>query len=104
MPVHHVTNTSEFESFIKKDNLVVVDFFAEWCGPCKIIAPKFQKFSDDYSAATFIKVDVDQVADVAASCGIRAMPTFQFYKKGAKVAEVVGADVKKLEETIKNNL
>jgi thioredoxin 1 len=67
-----------------------------------VISPKYEEFSNKYGdKATFLKVDVDEVADVAEMAGIRAMPTFHFYKKGQKVGEVVGADVKQLEEKIK---
>ncbi|OPL20848.1 thioredoxin-like 1-like protein, partial [Mytilus galloprovincialis] len=64
--------------------LIVVDFFATWCGPCVQIAPVYQKLSDEYSDCIFLKVDVDEVEDVAAESGISAMPTFQCYKNGNK--------------------
>lgn len=62
MPVsYHPSNVSEFDELIKGDKLVVVDFHATWCGPCKIISPKFESFSDVYTDALFAKVDVDEV-------------------------------------------
>lgn len=70
------------------------------CGPCKYIAPIFEKLSESNPDIEFIKVDVDKSEDVAASCGISAMPTFQFYKDGAKVDEIRGADVPRLEQLI----
>ena len=69
-----------------------------------MIAPKFKEFSETYTGATFLKVDVDEVADVAQQVGIGAMPTFHLYKGGQKVDDLVGADAKKLEELIKKNL
>jgi thioredoxin 1 len=70
------------------------------CGPCKVISPKFEQFEQKYTKAKFIKVDVDQLGEVSAQQGIRAMPTFQIYLYGFKGTEIVGADAKKLEEAI----
>lgn len=84
--------------------LVVLDCFATWCGPCKVIAPKVVKFSEQYPNAKFFKVDVDEVSDVAQELGIRAMPTFLLFKNGEKVGEVVGANEKALEAHIKEHL
>jgi thioredoxin 1 len=84
--------------------LVVLDCFATWCGPCKVIAPKVAKFSEEYPQAKFFKVDVDEVSDVAQELGIRAMPTFLLFKNGEKVGEVVGANERALEAAIKQHL
>ncbi|KNE64072.1 thioredoxin [Allomyces macrogynus ATCC 38327] len=98
-----VKTAQSFDDTIKGDKLVVVDFFATWCGPCRMIAPKFADLADEFPGAVFLKVDVDEVPDVASKCGISAMPTFQLYKRGEKVAEVVGADAKALREAVKAN-
>lgn len=82
----------------------MVDCFATWCGPCKVIAPKVVEFSDKYPNARFYKVDVDEVPDVAQELGIRAMPTFVMFKNGEKVGEVLGANPAPLEAAIKENL
>eukprot|EP00804_Cyclotella_cryptica_P016968 CCRYP_001914-RA/>CCRYP_001914-RA protein AED:0.03 eAED:0.03 QI:152/1/1/1/0.5/0.33/3/1189/105 len=75
-----------------KEKLVVVDFTASWCGPCQMIAPKFEAMSKQYTNVVFVKVDVDAQERIAGMCGIRAMPTFQFYKNGQKVDELCGAN------------
>lgn len=83
---------------------MVVDFFAEWCGPCKMISPFFEKLSEkeEYAKIIFMKVDVDQNPVVAESCKITAMPTFQVYNgEGEKVDELVGAAKDKLEALVK---
>ena len=100
MPVIKTQSDSEFHSKISK-SVVVVDFFATWCGPCKVISPRFHQFSDTYKNITFIQVDVDELPNVAQECGIRAMPTFQIFKDGKMVEEIVGADPNKLEAAIK---
>lgn len=61
-------------------------------GPCRAIAPKINAFSEDFPDVDFVKLNVDTVSDVAAELGIRAMPTFLFFKDGEKVGEVVGAN------------
>merc|ERR1712188_119568 len=72
--------------------LVVVDFTATWCGPCQMIAPLFGELSEKNPDVVFVKVDVDENQETAAACGINCMPTFQFYKNGAKAFEMQGAD------------
>lgn len=80
---------------------MVVDFTAAWCGPCKALAPLYEKLSAKYgSRMTFLKVDVDQNQEIAREYEIRAMPTFVFYAKGKEVDRVQGADPSKLENLI----
>lgn len=106
--VTHVTNCSyskaEFDEKVLNPDagLVVVDCFAEWCGPCKAISPKLEEFSETYTAAKFYKIDVDELSTVAADLGVRAMPTFILYKNGKKVSDVVGANPNGLEAGIKS--
>jgi len=76
--------------------LVVVDFTATWCGPCQMIAPLFGELSEKNPDVVFVKVDVDENQETAAACGINCMPTFQFYKNGAKAFEMQGADPNQL--------
>nr|KMM71744.1 thioredoxin [Coccidioides posadasii RMSCC 3488] len=83
--------------------LVVVDCFATWCGPCQAIAPKVNEFSEKYPDVAFYKIDVDDAPDVAQELGVRAMPTFVFFKDGQKVDEVLGAVPPALEAAIQKN-
>jgi thioredoxin-like negative regulator of GroEL len=69
-----------------------------------MIAPIFAGFADTYGTVNFIKVDVDELEDVAAECGISAMPTFQFFKDGSKVDDFCGASKEQLEERIKKHM
>ncbi|XP_028843929.1 thioredoxin-like [Denticeps clupeoides] len=82
------------------NKLVVVDFTASWCGPCRMIAPVFKKLSEDIKDVVFLKVDVDDAQDVSAECEIRSMPTFQFYKNGKKIDEFSGANEESLVKKI----
>ncbi|OGM40167.1 thioredoxin [Aspergillus bombycis] len=90
------------EKVLEASGPVVLDCFAEWCGPCKAIAPKLAQFSEQYPSAKFYKIDVDQLEKVAAELGVRAMPTFMLFKDGKKVSDVVGANPPALEAGIKS--
>lgn len=105
--VSNICSRKAFQSQILEadaSTLVVLDCFATWCGPCKTIAPTIAKYSEEYTTAKFFKVDVDEASDVAQELGIRAMPTFLFFKNGEKVGEVVGANARQIEATIKQHL
>ncbi|GJD11767.1 Thioredoxin [Galdieria sulphuraria] len=104
--VRQVSNLSEFDRVLKEaaSKLVVVDFFAQWCGPCHFVAPFIDNFATKYPQVVFVKIDVDQASDVASSCGISAMPTFHFYKNSKKANELVGADPNTLENLIKKHM
>ena len=100
MTVHEVRNLAEFRDVLEKNKVVIVDFWAPWCGPCRFISPVLEKMSDETDSIHFAKVDVDQAEDVSQEYGIRAMPTFIAFKDGEKVDEVVGADPLKLQKMV----
>ncbi|KAB8233004.1 hypothetical protein ETB97_002134 [Aspergillus alliaceus] len=101
--VEDIKTEAEFrEKVLGSQDLVVLDCFADWCGPCKAIAPKLASFSVAYPQAKFYKIDVDQLSNVAAELGVRAMPTFILFKNGEKIGDVVGANPQALEAGIKN--
>ncbi|TGO68133.1 hypothetical protein BOTNAR_0029g00010 [Botryotinia narcissicola] len=105
MGVHNIAkinSATDFKSALTDNQVVVLDAFATWCGPCKAIAPRVVKLSEDYPAAHFIKIDVDELPEVSQELGIRAMPTFIIFKGAEKVAEVVGANPVALESAIKS--
>ena len=80
--------------------MVLVDLWATWCGPCQFIGPKFVAMAEDFTNVKFIKVDVDACSEVAEYCSIQAMPTFQVFKNSQKVEELVGANEVKLRELV----
>ncbi|KAI8817332.1 thioredoxin-domain-containing protein [Fimicolochytrium jonesii] len=100
MPTIHVRSHAEFTKYTTGPKLCVVDFFATWCGPCKAIAPRFEKLSDQYTNVVFLKVDVDEHQSIARECSVSAMPTFHLYKSGKKLDEVVGADIVRVERLV----
>lgn len=98
-----ITSKDEFDAALKHDGLVVVDFFATWCGPCKVIAPVLDKFAKEYPSAKFIKVDVDDFGQIAQEYEISSMPTVVFLKGGKVVTKVIGANPAALKQAIASN-
>jgi thioredoxin 1 len=100
-----VTDDS-FDDTIKNNDLVLVDFWAPWCGPCRMIAPVLEELAQKYAGmATIAKVNVDENQEIAKRYGIMSIPTLLFFKNGEIVDKVVGAVPKEnLEARIKENL
>ncbi|XP_050019953.1 thioredoxin domain-containing protein 8 [Alexandromys fortis] len=92
----------EFKELLRAagSRLVVVEFSARWCGPCKRVGPIFQAMSLKYQNVTFANVDVDSSKELAQLCHIKAVPTFQMFKHTKKIYEFHGADEQKLEAKI----
>eukprot|EP00286_Rhodomonas_abbreviata_P005735 CAMPEP_0181317860 /NCGR_PEP_ID=MMETSP1101-20121128/16695_1 /TAXON_ID=46948 /ORGANISM="Rhodomonas abbreviata, Strain Caron Lab Isolate" /LENGTH=222 /DNA_ID=CAMNT_0023425285 /DNA_START=33 /DNA_END=704 /DNA_ORIENTATION=+ len=95
----------DFDDCLSKagEKLVVIDFHAQWCGPCKRVAPEYEALSKEFPQATFVKVDVDGNQETAQACRIKAMPTFQLYKKAALVKAIQGADIGALRQAVQEN-
>lgn len=96
-------NTDNFkENTNQNEKLAMVDFWAEWCGPCKIIGPIIEELAKEYGDKAIIaKLNVDENPEIAAQLGIRNIPTILFFKNGEVVDKLVGANTKtKMEEKI----
>jgi len=101
MPVTPLESLQQFHQVINSGKTVVIDFWAEWCGPCRTISPVFAALSNDTSGVEFYKVDVDTQSEISQEVGIRAMPTFAVFKNGQKIDELVGANPPALQTLIR---
>lgn len=100
-----VSNLTELRSVLSRDSgkLTVIDFYADWCGPCRAIAPTYEALSKQYSNVNFLKCNVDVAKDVATEYSVTAMPTFIFLKGGVKVETVRGANKSGLESALRSH-
>ena len=101
-----ITDSNFEETVLKSDQVAMLDFWAEWCGPCKVIAPIVEELAKEYDGKAIIgKVDVDNNSEVAMKYGIRNIPTVLFIKNGEVVDKQVGAVPKNhLEKKIQQHL
>lgn len=92
-----VTDSTFQNEVIKSDKPVLVDFWAEWCGPCKMIAPMVEELAKEYDGKLKVgKVDVDSNQQISMQLGIRSIPTLLIFKGGRVVEQVVGAVPKRM--------
>ncbi|MDA0221689.1 MAG: thioredoxin TrxA [Proteobacteria bacterium] len=106
MSISHVTDASFEEDVLKAEGPVLVDFWAEWCGPCKQIAPTLEDIAKDYDGRVrVVKVDIDSNPQTPSKYGVRGIPTIMMFKGGEVAAMKVGALPKsKLYEWVDGSL
>ena len=86
-----IVNTGSFRGAVEENKgVVVVDFFATWRGPCKMLAPVFESVSEELNDAKFVKVDIDESLELAQKFGISTVPTMMIFKDGKVVDTLVG--------------
>ncbi|TAK90247.1 MAG: thioredoxin TrxA [Burkholderiaceae bacterium] len=90
--IKYVSDATFEQDVVKADGAVLIDYWAEWCGPCKMIAPVLEEISKEYDGRLQIaKMNVDENQETPAKFGIRGIPTLMLFKNGAVVATKVGA-------------
>ncbi|PWY74016.1 thioredoxin [Aspergillus eucalypticola CBS 122712] len=94
MPVTAIESLRDFQTLIDSGDVVIVDFWADWCGPCRMMSPIFEQLASipESSAIKFTKVDIDTQPEISEEVGIRSLPTFMVFKDGQKLDELVGAN------------
>ncbi|KAF1824581.1 thioredoxin [Dissoconium aciculare CBS 342.82] len=100
----HITSPGQFSTLLNSSRVVVVDFFADWCGPCKAIAPVYEQLSAQLSRPgqiTFTKVDTEAQKAIASTYNISSLPTFVIFKAGRETKRITGADPKGLDAAVK---
>ena len=78
--MEHIKFKNEFEELIKNNDNVVIDFYATWCGPCKMLAPIIEEVSNEYTNIKFVKVDVDEASELTSLFGVSSIPTVVYIK------------------------
>ena len=98
--IKHLSNSNEFEQEIK-EGLVVVDFYADWCGPCQMLAPVLEELEKETSIK-IVKINVDEIPDIARAFRIMSIPTLMLFKEGKFVKKELGyMPIERLREFIK---
>ncbi|KAJ9626347.1 Thioredoxin-like protein 1 [Taxawa tesnikishii (nom. ined.)] len=101
----HIESPQQFSSLLGSSRIVVTDFYADWCGPCKAIAPFYEQLSGQLSRPnqiTFTKVNTDTQKQIAQTYNITAMPTFMIFKNGRETQRIRGADPRALDAAVKS--
>ncbi|XP_047119776.1 thioredoxin-2-like [Schistocerca piceifrons] len=103
--VKEISTPEELATLLEEagDKLVVVDFFADWCGPCKIISPRVTDLANAHDDVIFIKVNVDECDEIVKRYGISSIPTFLFIKAGEKLDSLIGANYELLTKKVKRS-
>lgn len=100
MPAINLTKDS-FKKAIQSSQVVLVDFWAPWCGPCKLLGPTIDKLSESYNGkAVIAKINVDDVPEIAAEYDVSSIPTVKFFKNGKEIESFTGAYPQKRYETV----
>ena len=95
--IHKIDNIDVLANLLKNNQNVVIDAWAPWCGPCKRIAPTFEKLSKKYDTKVmFVKVNVDESIEITQKFQVQSLPTFIFIKDGHFQEKLLGADIQKL--------
>ncbi|KTG10376.1 thioredoxin [Haloprofundus marisrubri] len=99
----YVEGQSHLESLVSDNDVVVVDYYADWCGPCKMLEPTLEELAAETDAVV-AKLDIDEHQQLAQSAGVRSVPTLEFYANGEAAERVVGVQEKSALESMVSQL
>ena len=88
--VNHINHSNFNEEVLNAKGVVVVDFFATWCAPCKMLAPVLEEVASEMGEVKVLKIDVDESPETATKYGVQSIPTIKIFKDGAEVETKVG--------------
>ena len=89
----HVESADHLAELVDEHDIILVDYYADWCGPCKMLEPTVEEIAAETDTAV-LKVDIDELQDIARDAGVRSVPTLQFYKNGEQAERVIGVQDK----------
>ena len=96
---------TEFDTLLKSENLLVVDFSASWCGPCRVVAPLVEQLAQEHQDIKVVKIDVDQDKPLAKRYEVRSIPAVLIFKNGELVENIVGVKpYEEFAEAVKKNI
>ncbi len=96
--VVHITDLAQLKKLVNEHQAVVVDFFATWCGPCKLLGPKLEALAKVHENVCVVKVDVDEAAEISEFYSISSMPTVMGFSSGKTIETVIGFNEKKITD------
>ena len=99
--VKALETVAELATAVKVPGAIVIDFGAPWCGPCKVIAPKFEELSIQYPTVGFYTVNIDAAEEIAQQLSIESVPIFMFFYDGKYVSKVMGANMSAIIAEVK---
>lgn len=101
--IEEITTLDQLKHVCNTLNLVVIDFYTTWCGPCKRIAPEIEQLANIYQQVNFYKINAEnpELNEFCGLCEITSLPTFCFFQNKQFLTRIVGADINKIEEAVK---
>lgn len=99
-----LVKSEQLEQIKSENSVVLVDYFANWCGPCKVLIPRLENLEAQYPNAKFVKINVDENADHAIELNIRSVPTVMIYKDGVEESRSSGVNADSFYKDILNDL